>query len=269
MMFGAASTLTVYSSTKTKPLAGSMDPPVIVKQPQQHDTMQAPPEEPKEEPFLTIHGIPIYFQEDWTTGIGGGLWSTGLALARYFKTDHAAQNLCRLECRSILELGSGNGLLSVCLAALLVAPHKQQHFVGTTRTRLVATDLDEDHLAMMRRTWKANTHLHGDSIDFQVQTHVWGEFDEPQHATKFDLIVASDVAYREELYDPLIASLLHFSHAQTVILLGVTMSDTKPAFFELLERAGFVYEKFSDHLLEVEFRGTTFGIFVLRKKNKA
>ena len=28
-------------------------------------------------PFITIDGTPIYFSEDWDTGIGGGLWSTG------------------------------------------------------------------------------------------------------------------------------------------------------------------------------------------------
>ena len=27
--------------------------------------------------FLQINGIPIYFNEDWGTGIGGGLWTTG------------------------------------------------------------------------------------------------------------------------------------------------------------------------------------------------
>ena len=27
--------------------------------------------------FIAINGIPIYFNEDWDTGIGGGLWTTG------------------------------------------------------------------------------------------------------------------------------------------------------------------------------------------------
>ena len=31
----------------------------------------------------------ICLQEDWTQGIGGGLWSTGMALATYFGTDHS------------------------------------------------------------------------------------------------------------------------------------------------------------------------------------
>ena len=27
--------------------------------------------------FLTINDVPIYFNEDWDIGIGGGLWTTG------------------------------------------------------------------------------------------------------------------------------------------------------------------------------------------------
>merc|ERR1719416_358175 len=97
------------------------------------------------EAFITINDIPIYFSEDWDVGIGGGLWSTGLAMAKYFEqhADDVANNLKRLarvkflrnsqqrgEKRrehhdtrgrdgiSALELGSGNGFLSVCLSAL-------------------------------------------------------------------------------------------------------------------------------------------------------
>jgi hypothetical protein len=39
----------------------------------------------QQKPFLIIGTIPIYFQEDWNTGIGGGLWSTGLAMAQYLQ----------------------------------------------------------------------------------------------------------------------------------------------------------------------------------------
>ena len=32
---------------------------------------------PGDDEFLQINGIPIYFNEDWDIGIGGGLWTTG------------------------------------------------------------------------------------------------------------------------------------------------------------------------------------------------
>ena len=202
--------------------------------------------------FLTVQGKPIIFEEDWDTGIGGGLWSTGLALARYFDTPHAASQARGR--RKVLELGSGNGLLALCLLALL-----------EDLETLVVTDL-KDHLPLIRKTLAANGHLTKMARDVRITEHPWGDFDNDDLEQDFDLIVGSDVAYREELYDPLIASLLHFCSANTVVLLGVTMKDTKPEFFELLERSGFVYEKLADHLLELEFRGSTFGIFVLQRK---
>lgn len=69
---------------------------------------------------LSISGIPIQFQDDWDVGIGGGLWSTGRALSHYWNTQHAVQCLRRMLMSSgrplrIIELGSGNGVLAVCL----------------------------------------------------------------------------------------------------------------------------------------------------------
>ncbi|GAX23236.1 hypothetical protein FisN_21Hh082 [Fistulifera solaris] len=207
-------------------------------------------------PFLTIRDQPIYFQEDWSTGIGGGLWSTGLALAHYFKTEHAAKQ-ARLDPLKVLELGSGNGLLSVCLAAW-----------GSVQS-LVVTDLDDQHLQLIRKTLQANQHILQNSEVYVVK-HKWGDFETLENEAwakiDFDLIIGSDVAYREELYDPLIASLQFFVKAKTIVLLGVTMADTKAVFFDLLAKGGFRYEKLGDHLMPENFRGTTFGIFVIRRK---
>jgi predicted nicotinamide N-methyase len=247
-------------------------------------------------PFLKIGDIQVYFSEDWATGIGGGLWSTGLAMARYFGTPHAASCIQRLQAQkrkengqglSVLELGSGNGFLSVCLMAL----------ARDSFANLVVTDA-EDHLAMIRQTLAANSHIvladnQKDQVPIHVLEHLWGEFPSPTVSSaningesadnaspesmsfpdrvkegkhQFDLIIGSDVAYRRELYDPLIASLQRYCHAQTVCLIGMTMNDTTPSFFKLLTKAGFVYERFADHLLHPEFRGKTFGVFVIRKK---
>lgn len=230
-------------------------------------------------PFLSIQGIPIYFLEDWGSGIGGGLWSTGLALAHYFGTYHAVANIERLNSErpslSVLELGSGNGFLAVCLAA---AAQK----CNSNIQELVVTDTDE-HLEMIRETVNANSQALANIERITVMKHLWGEFKPDLDATsatlsiqesvksgkmKFDLIIGSDVAYREELYDPLIRSLLRYSHSKTVTLIGVTMVDTTPEFFDRLDVAGLSYQKFADHLLEPEYRGPTFGIFVIQSKRK-
>lgn len=210
------------------------------------------------EPFLIIRDQPIYFREDWSAGIGGGLWSTGSALAHYLKSEHAVKQN-RGGNWNVLELGSGNGLLSVCLAAW-----------GSIQS-LVVTDLDDQHLQLIRKTLQKNQHIL-QNTNVHVVKHKWGDFDglddEAWTNIDFDLIIGSDVAYREELYDPLIASLQHFVQANTIVLLGVTMADTKAIFFDHLQKAGFRYEKLADCLMPVNFRGTTFGIFVIRKKSK-
>jgi|UPI000581A6BD predicted nicotinamide N-methyase len=225
------------------------------------------------EPFMVIEDTPVFFEEDWSAGIGGGLWSTGLAMAQYAKTTHAKQEIQRLHDRvgrlSVLELGSGNGLLATCWLAL----------AASYIEKLVISD-DADHLPMIRQTLCANKHLTdlvtGSCI--HVLEHTWGSFekrDSHQNSysdhvrsgeCKFDLILGSDVAYRPYLYDPLISSLLRYSKPHTISLIGVTMQDTRVDFFHKLTKAGFTYRRLADHLFEPQFRGTTFGIFVIQKQ---
>jgi len=337
-----------------------------------------------EEAFMTIgigshhddHDVPIYFSEDWNTGIGGGLWSTGLAMARYFEhhAEDVVANLRRLkdvkklalqqarrqqqqfdnvtsanaihnknsnndndgEGISAMELGSGNGFLSVCLLALLLAAannkdkdddnNQNQNNQSQSSIppppllkELVVTDM-ADHLSLMAKTLRANPHVwkdltvveppRQDGDDFNdaindddgrmttqtpppsssssaensnnqnacetviVAEHLWGEFSSSNnenkndiHDKKYDFIFGTDLAYRNSLHAPLIASLDHFSHANTLILIGVTMTDTQPIFFDALTKAGFRYEKLADGLLEKEFRGgNSFGIVAIQRR---
>ena len=301
--------------------------------------------------FLTIGDTPVYFSEDWNAGIGGGLWSTGLAMARYLERHHddVAENLRgligpndsshrgrdddgddddvddsddnpenddddgRRGAISALELGSGNGFLSACLLAV-VAHHR------IPLAELVVTDAD-DHLDLVTRTLGANSHVWdrldvtragngrgdgagagrtttesdggpsssssssgirtrrddaprpGGATRVLVAEHLWGAFDggpltcaSARPDGKFDFIFGSDVAYRNSLHGPLIASLVRFSHRRTLSLIGVTMTDTRPVFFDLLTASGFRYEKLADHLLEREFRGGNFGIVAIQKR---
>jgi hypothetical protein len=162
-------------------------------------------------------------------------------------------------------------------------------------------DDDDDHHHHQQQQQQQQYHNGSDdyccACRVSVQEYLWGsgtliqqqqqeEEEQPSSSSSsvssssssFDLIIGSDLAYRDELHDPLIAafqeaSSLHCSNngrtctARTspIILLGVTMNDTKPIFFEKLVRAGFHYEKLADHLLEPQFRGgRQFGIFVIR-----
>jgi hypothetical protein len=214
------------------------------------------------QPFLCINHKPIYFKEDWDTGIGGGLWSTGKAMALYFRdnTTMLRRNLRNIadvsKIRSdgkvrALELGSGNGLLSVCLGAA----------ADDLISELMVTDL-HDHLELIQRTLDDNLNII-QSGRYNVVEHKWGDFEKFQ-GEKFDFIFGSDLAYWD-LQEPLIKSLKYFCHLNTICLIGVTMHDTKPSFFSRLRENGFMYDRIPDHAMSGEFRGTTFGLFVIRK----
>ena len=249
-------------------------------------------------PFsININDITIYLHEDWDAGIGGGLWSTGLAMAKYFQSNVSSirEDLRRIaklrevevggrnnqEGTSALELGSGNGFLSVCLAAV----------AHDILSEFVVTDTAE-HLDLINKSFSANSHvISPDSADAKadskmktiIMEHKWGEFVDENHeveeetdcstqqlvtkgAIKFDFIFGTDVAYREYLYSPLISSLKQFSHKHTVSLIGVTMIDTKSKFFNDLREAGFSYDRIADHCMAPEFRNATFGIFAIQKR---
>eukprot|EP00934_Nitzschia_sp_Nitz4_P006983 Nitzschia sp. Nitz4//scaffold201_size42423//16500//17150//NITZ4_007373-RA/size42423-processed-gene-0.21-mRNA-1//-1//CDS//3329541329//6973//frame0 len=207
---------------------------------------------------LSIRQQPVYLIENWKAGIGGGLWSTGLALAHYLDTEHAQSQLKRVE--RVIELGSGNGFLAVCL--LKACPALKQ---------VVVTDTEE-HLDLIRSNLKANG-FSSDNSQVHVQEFVWGKgplADQTPELGPFNLIIGSDLAYRDELHDPLIQAILDVDVSRTnrscVTLLGVTMNDTKPIFFDKLTEAGLIYERLADHLLEPKFRGTNFGLFSIQRK---
>ena len=47
-----------------------------------------------------------------------------------------------------------------------------------------------------------------------------------------------------------ISSISKLSHDKTISLIGVTMTDTKPQFFDLLDRSGFKYQRLDDQLMQ-------------------
>jgi hypothetical protein len=156
---------------------------------------------------------------------------------------------------------------------------------------VVVTDTAE-HLPLMRATIESNlkrilpqiirNHKTKTNMDIDIETiarveeYLWGEDykfgggrSSGREESSFDLIIGSDVAYRDHLHDPLIAALDEFCVPQhTVALIGVIVSDTKPIFFEKLTKRGFCYEKLADQLLGDEFctSNRQFGVFSISKR---
>eukprot|EP00591_Stephanopyxis_turris_P003379 CAMPEP_0195514186 /NCGR_PEP_ID=MMETSP0794_2-20130614/5643_1 /TAXON_ID=515487 /ORGANISM="Stephanopyxis turris, Strain CCMP 815" /LENGTH=214 /DNA_ID=CAMNT_0040642371 /DNA_START=250 /DNA_END=894 /DNA_ORIENTATION=- len=213
-------------------------------------------------------------------------------MARYFSRHSSSVQKCLQDKETALELGSGNGYLSVCLLAALMGEGEEKNKIR----ELVVTDV-EDHLPLIEKTLKSNSALvrrfstvdsaskdsehfsvsaseeNSDDTKVIVTEHKWGEFHGEKSSPvskgkKFDFIFGSDLAYRDHLHRPLIKSLQEFSHDDTVALIGVTMNDTKPKFFTALNDAGFRYERLADHLMDAEFRGNTFGLIAIQRRKR-
>jgi hypothetical protein len=143
---------------------------------------------------------------------------------------------------------------------------------GNSASEDTKTDcaLSKDHISDKRK--RTNTAI------AVVAEHLWGNFppntlstasidsENPDIHKKYDFIFGTDLAYRNSLHAPLIATLLRFSHQHTLCLIGVTMVDTQPAFFDSLTDAGFRYEKLAEHLLGRDFRGSNFGIIAIQRR---
>lgn len=130
------------------------------------------------------------------------------------------------------EIGSGTGLVGLSLASNSQFKPRE----------VVVTD-QKDHLGLIQRNVDANSSkLHA---PISVREFDWlskGEKEEGSiTSSPFDVIVGTDVAYCKELYAPVVHALEQVAGPESLILLGVTRTDTGPLFFQLLHQAGFDY----------------------------
>ncbi|GMI50417.1 hypothetical protein ScalyP_jg3227 [Parmales sp. scaly parma] len=205
----------------------------------------------------TVRGQPIKMNESWGAGIGGGLWSTGKALAAYFEANPAFLNKS-LGNKRCIEVGSGNAYNGMLLATIVPT------------CSVVVTDIFK-HVAFMKETIIENrASLENCGADVKAAEYDWGaEPDIKQLGhDQFDFIFGSDVAYRDYLHDPLIDAFDKLSHVNTVILIGVTKTDTSTEFFTKLNKRNFSYTRFHDNQLDPEFRGNIFGLYFIQRERK-
>lgn len=134
------------------------------------------------------------------------------------------------------EIGSGTGLVGLSLASSSQFQPRE----------VVVTD-QKDHLGLIQRNVDANSSkFHAPLL---VREFDWLSDGEEEGETgkasltssPFDVIVGTDVAYCKELYAPVVHALEKVAGPESLILLGVTRTDTGPLFFQLLHQAGFDY----------------------------
>ena len=176
----------------------------------------------------------VRLRVDMGTGLGGDQWPAAMCFCRIISENTAfyGGKVFTRE-TSVLELGSGTGLGGIAVAKLY------------SPTRIVISDLQQ-----YEELINHNIDLNGVSSQCTAQVLDWCDL-APYHASaaatygksQFDIILALECVYREDLYDALLQTLLECSHEKTVIFLGLTRLFAKSVFFSFLSQKGFEYKK--------------------------
>jgi len=160
-------------------------------------------------------------QEEWETG--SKVWSTALVLALLLEKNKGKFGLTRGEGKRCCDVGAGCGLLGVSLC--LLAPD----VLGS----VVLTDLP-GQLPLLRKNVDQNGMEHsGVQQRATVQPLTWGSLEDAAALEPpFDLIVGSDVIFREDFVEPLLVSLAALSdHRSTIVLCVEERNEAAHALF--------------------------------------
>jgi len=138
----------------------------------------------------------------WT---GAAVWDAAVVLSE-FLADDRNKDLVR-DCR-VLELGAGHGMLSVV--------------AGLHGARSVtATDYEEKVLGLCRANLEMNLPEMVRAGMATAKPLAWGsEADVAALEPPFDMVVGSDLVYREALFKPLVQSLEALSDPRTTVVLA-------------------------------------------------
>jgi len=219
---------------------------------------------PGKELHLTFASQEVTLWADMSVGIGGGEWPAACMFCHVLS--HNKTFFSHLfHGKRVLELGSGTGLGGIIVekigahAAEIVITDLEQYtshlkrnveLNATTTCSVHALDwLDIDGFVKSFPTSTASA-TQGGSAEAKQSAST----PSPNSACTFDIILALECVYREDLYQPLIDTLLRLSTKQTLIFLGLTRLFAKPVFFDLLHASGIYYTRLPEHSLPEALR---------------
>lgn len=162
------------------------------------------------------------------TGIGGKLWDSCLVMTRYL-----ALNRELIEKKSVVELGSGLGLVGIFCAML--------------GANVTLTDIDEvvpllQYNIALNFPLSTSSSSTDKSVVPSAATHFWGTSTANLPVPHPDVLVLSDVVYDPEGYVPLVTSLDALATERTEILMAHrSRNPMEHQFFDLLGEK-FTYE---------------------------
>ena len=165
------------------------------------------------------------------------LWPSAIALSRHIlKIDRIGNGT------EVLEIGCGLGLPGIV--------------AGKKGADVTFTDYMDDALDFAKENWKQNN-----TADAKFQLLDWRN---PDRSLATDVLLASDVAYEQRAFEPLLKTFDAMLKPGGLILLSEPGRKYMPAFFQKLEVAGYKYRKFNYN----EFlRGVNseIGVYEIRK----
>ncbi len=160
------------------------------------------------------------------------IWPAARALAQYL-VQHP-ETVQRQEC---LEIGCGVGLVGI------VARQLGAH--------VMVSDYQEDALRISELNWLVNVQ--------EVPEAVLMDWRIPELPRQFPVILASDVAYEERFFLPLVAAFRRLLQPGGHVLLSEPNRQIARKFFELLIQEGFTYRNVQ---IPVEVEGKTVQVGV-------
>jgi predicted nicotinamide N-methyase len=194
---------------------------------------------------------PLHPGMKWT---GAAVWDPAIVLCQYLE-----KNTHLFAGKRVLEVGAGHALVSV-LTASLGAAH------------VVATDYSEEVLSLARANFQLNL-KNDDEPSGVVEARAleWGsKGDMAALNPPFDLVVASDCVYKQDLFTPLLETLEAAVGDEGLILLSHKPRGLREEkFFHKLKQRMVVLKVLGPEDLDASFLKSNVFLHLCRRKRAA
>ncbi|NUN99718.1 MAG: methyltransferase domain-containing protein [Saprospiraceae bacterium] len=164
------------------------------------------------------------------------LWPSALALSQYLLRH---QDL--ISGKTTLEIGCGLGLCGMVAADI--------------GARVTLSDYLPEPLEVVRYLWWLNRQEEPDLLQMDWRY--------PPQNLQFDLLLASDISYEIRAHEPLVGAIRKLLKPGGRVLLSEPRRSTANAFFKLLAREGFLYER-QEELVRLSGQLVTVDVYDIR-----
>lgn len=165
------------------------------------------------------------------------LWESAIALAR-----HVSEKREAFTDQHILEIGCGFGLagIAACQAG----------------AKVIFTDFEYDALLFAKHNARLN--------NVNSATFIQMDWSAPCFHCKFDVILASDVIYEEQNWQPILCLLQSLLSDNGIAIFSEPNRKNADGFFECIRENGFDFEK-STYSISLDQKTTLINIYTVKR----